>query len=282
MRDAKPAELTPTTPRIAFRRYGTSGPPVLFIMGFGVRGAAWTPQVQELERDHRIVAVDHRGVGSSPDAPRGPLTMRAMARDMVRVLDAVAWESAHVVGTSMGGMIAQELALVAPGRVRSLTLIATHAGGRRAVPSLRGLYLLGRSLLLPRRSLEQAYQLLYPKHYVTAENRTAILEHWRQIGRPARPPVLLAQAAAIARHDTRRRLRKVRAPTLVVRPGMDVLISPRWSDELAGAIPGARLLRFDDAGHGVTHQKAAELNRALRAHIGRAEQSVLAVAEASG
>jgi pimeloyl-ACP methyl ester carboxylesterase len=247
-------------------------------MGFGVRGAAWTPQVEDLQRDHRVITTDHRGVGSSPDQPRGPLTMREMATDILRVLDAVAWESAHIVGSSMGGMIAQQLALQAPARIRSLTLIATHAGGPRAWPTPRGFYLLWRSLMMPRQSIEQACALLYPKHYVTPENREKIIEHWRQCGRPARPTVLLAQAAAVARHDTRRRLRSISAPTLVVRPGMDVLISPRASDDLANGIPGARLLRFDDAGHGVTHQKATELNAALRAHIGRAEQSVLAVA----
>jgi len=194
------------------------------------------------------------------------------------VMAAVGWDSAHVVGTSMGGMIAQELALQEPARVRSLTLIATHAG--RALPSPLAIYLLTRSMALPRQSVEHAYRLLYPRHYVTPENRAAILEHWRQIGRPAHPQVLVAQAAAIARHDTRKRLAGLHVPTLVVRPGMDVLVPPRHSDLLARTIPGATLLRFDDAGHGVTHQKADELNGALRTHIARAERGDRSVAAA--
>jgi 3-oxoadipate enol-lactonase len=278
MRDKRPAEFTATSPRLAFRRYGEGGPPILFLMGFGVRGAAWTPQVQHFQRDHRVVTMDNRGVGSSPDRPRGALTMQMMAEDAMRVMAAVGWDNAHIVGTSMGGMIAQELALQEPARVRSLTLIATHAG--RAFPTPLALYLLARSMVLPRQSIEHAYRLLYPRHYVTPENRAAILEHWRQIGRPAHPKVLMAQAAAIARHDTRKRLAVLRIPTLVVRPGMDILVPPAHSDVLARASPGAALLRFDDAGHGVTHQKADELNRALRSHIARAEHGDKSVAAA--
>jgi len=273
-----PDEFTTTSPRLAFRRFGTSGPPILFIMGFGVRGKAWLPQVEAFKHDHQVVTMDNRGVGASPDRPRGALTMQMMAEDVLRVMAAVGWDSAHIVGTSMGGMIAQELALQEPARVRSLTLIATHAG--RALPTPRALYYLTRSMMLPRQSLEQSYQLLYPRHYITPENRAAILEHWRQIGRPAHPQVLVAQAAAIARHDTRKRLAGLHIPTLVVRPGMDLLVPPRHSDLLARTIPGAQLLRFDDAGHGVTHQKAEELNGALRTHIARAERSDRSVAAA--
>ena len=266
-------QLTPTFPRLAFRRQGAGGAPVLLLMGFGMPGSAWEPQTGDLARDHQLVVVDNRGVGASPDPPGRRLTMRDMAEDAARVLDACGLASAHVVGISMGGMIAQELALCAPERVRSLSLIATHPGGSPAAwPRPRALYLLVRSMAFPRRSFESLCRLLYPREYVAA-HRDAIRQHWRSLGRPAGRAVLLAQAGAIARHDTRRRLAAVRVPTLVVRPGRDILIPPRQSDRLARAIPLATLLRFDDAGHGVHQQKARELNAALRAHIEQAESA---------
>ena len=120
--------FTPTAPRIAYTIHGTSGPPVLLVMGLGMRGVVWRPQVEVLERDHRLLTFDNRGIGESDDAP-GPWRIPDMAEDALRVLDAARFSSAHVVGVSMGGMIAQELALRAPRRVRSLTLIVTPPPG---------------------------------------------------------------------------------------------------------------------------------------------------------
>ena len=88
-----------------------------------------------------------------------------------------------------------------------------------------------------------------------------------RLGRPPALRTVLGQLHAVMRHSTESRLSRVQHPTLLVRPGLDILIRPSQTDRLAARIPGARVLRFDDAGHGVTFQKAAELNHALRGHF---------------
>ncbi len=110
-----------------WEEYG-SGPPVLLIMGLSFTHEMWFRALPWLAPRYRVIAFDNRGTGRS-DAPRGPYTIRQMASDARVVLDAAGIEAAHVVGASMGGMIAQELALSFPRRVRSLVLACTTHGG---------------------------------------------------------------------------------------------------------------------------------------------------------
>lgn len=106
------------------------GVPVLLIQGVGVAGRAWAPQIDALDQVFQLAWYDARGIGQSP----GPVgSVADMARDALEVLDALGWDSAHVVGHSLGGVIAQQLALDAPERVRSLTLMCTFARGGAAL-----------------------------------------------------------------------------------------------------------------------------------------------------
>jgi pimeloyl-ACP methyl ester carboxylesterase len=261
---------------VAYTLEGNEGPPVLLIMGFGMRGGVWRPQIDALREDHRVVFYDHLGLGDSDPAP--PVqSMRKMAADAERVLDALSWPDAHVVGVSMGGMIAQELALTAPGRVRSLTLIATHAGGiRAALPRVEGLarFVEANVARGPEKRVEALKKLLYTPDFL---ERVDVVKLDRRIADMAgvRAPraTLAGHLRAVLRHRTRTRLPALRMPTMVVRPGRDLLIHPKNGDVIARAIPGARLVRFDDAGHGVTFQCAQELNAELSRHIEAAEHA---------
>src|SRR5271165_6568150 len=106
-----------------------SGPPLLLIMGMSGTALHWgEPFLEPLRRDFDVIAYDHRGVGASSRL-EGPVTIAEMAEDAAGLLDALGLDSAHVVGISMGGMIAQELALAQPARVRTLTLGCTYCGG---------------------------------------------------------------------------------------------------------------------------------------------------------
>ncbi len=285
MAEAAPGpRYTSSAPRLAYFTAGSSGSRVLLVMGFGMRASVWKPQIDALERDHRLCAFDNRGIGASEGAP-GAYTMSLLARDALRVMDAVGFERAHLVGVSMGGMIAQEMALAAEHRFESLALIATHAGGPLArIPAAEGIRSFVRAQVgSPSARLAALTDLLYPPGFVASFDRGALERRMAEtVGGRARHETLLSQLAAIGRHDTRRRLGRLRLPTLVVRPGKDILVRPSCSDELARRIPHARVLRLDDAGHGCIFQSAAPLAEALRAHFAAAEARGAAAREAAG
>jgi 3-oxoadipate enol-lactonase len=260
----------------------------LLIMGFGMRGAVWRPQVDALRRDHRVVFYDHLGVGESDDLPGFALlraiakrtpravhpTIASMADDALRVLDAVGWTDAHIVGVSMGGMIAQELTLRAPERVRSLTLIATHAGGvRSALPRAEGLRRFAQANFGPRAARIAALKrLLYTPEFLARAGLDKMDQRFMEMaGKRAPQRTVLGHLGAVLRHRTRDRLGAIHAPTLVLRPGRDILVHPRNSDVIARAIPHARVVRFEDAGHGVTFQCAKGVNEEIARHVAEAE-----------
>lgn len=243
--------------------------PVLLIMGFGFSGKAWRPQVTAIQEHHPVVWFDNRGIGES-GAVHDPYDMGDLADDAAGLLDHLGWKQAHVVGVSMGGMIAQEVALRHTHRVRSLTLIATIAGGTLAkLPTARGLRLFVRAQTQRGAGrLEALTTLLYPPGQ-RAEPGTV------QPGfdQPPARRTILWQLRAILRHDTRARLEQLRhVPTLVVKPERDILVRPSHSDRIHRAIPNARLSRYDDAGHAVTAQCARRLNAELLAHFAAADR----------
>jgi len=105
------------------------GPPVILIQGIGVVGGCWRPQVEYLSKSSQTLFFDNRGIGKSEPCD-GAITIGAMADDTRAIMDAVGWDSAHVVGHSMGGIIAQQFALDCPKRVRSLSLLCTFGRGK--------------------------------------------------------------------------------------------------------------------------------------------------------
>jgi pimeloyl-ACP methyl ester carboxylesterase len=261
--------------RLAYGQRGDAGSPVLLIMGFTVPGSAWVHQVPALAARHRVAWYDHRGCGASRAAP-GPYTMDLLAADARLLLDHLDWPAAHVVGVSMGGMVAQHLALAEPDRVRSLTLIATHAGGFQArAPRALGLWRFLQANLGRRAArFEALKRLLFPDDFLSACD-----PDWLQqvlladFGRPVPFASRLSQLAAVMRHDTRRHLTRLAPlPTLVVVAERDLLVRPAATRRLSAGIPGARLHVFPEAGHGVIRQCHAALNRLLLGHFAAADE----------
>jgi 3-oxoadipate enol-lactonase len=226
--------------RIAYETRG-AGEPLLLMHGLGYGRWGWEPLLEPLADDFRVLFYDNRGIGDS-DVPPGPYTARQLAQDAVAVLDAAGVESADVVGTSLGGMAAQELALGFPERVRRLVLACTTPGGLSAYPMPQQTVdlMLAAPTLAPevalRRFVENA---LAPGASETLVDRILSL----RLANPFDPKGWHAQAAAGVAFDALDRVSRIEAPTLVVTGTEDVVVDPRNSELLAGRVPDARLER---------------------------------------
>ncbi|MDE3096792.1 MAG: alpha/beta fold hydrolase [Chloroflexota bacterium] len=193
--------------RIYFESHG-SGEPLLLIAGFGSNTTVYWANIPELARHFRVIAIDPRGSGRS-DAPPGPYTMSQLAEDCRAVLDACGVDAAHVAGASMGGMIAQHLALRFPGRVRGLVLACTTPGLPHHVPppdEAVALFMEAAGIADPAKAVRATYPLNYSDAYAAAHDaqivaRALANEHLRST-----PEGRAAQLAAVQGHDTYDRL----------------------------------------------------------------------------
>lgn len=265
---------TKDKPSLSYTRWGDTGPKVILIMGFGMRGSAWKPQIDGLEKHCQLVTFDNRGVGESDDISE-PISMLDIAKDASRVLDSLDWtEGVHVVGVSMGGMAAQELLLYQPDRFASLSLIATHAGGKTSfLPPPKGVYrFLATQFSSDKNRQKTLARLLYPKEFLQTCNTENLRARMQlQIGSPASRTTLRHQLRAIRQHNTHKRLKTISQPTLVVKPERDILVRPKHSETLCKGLPNASILSIADAGHGVTYQSSELLNSQLLHHFQSAE-----------
>jgi len=235
--------------RIAWERHG-SGPPLLLVHGLGYARCGWEPVLPGLAERFEVLLFDNRGIGES-DAPPGPYTAAELAGDAVQVLDEASVDRAHVVGTSLGGMVAQELALSAPGRVDRLVLACTTPGGANAHPMpQQTVALMAEAATLEpavamRRLVENA---LAPATVATRpELVERILAH--RLETAQQPAAWAAQAAAGATFDSFDRLAALTAPTLVQHGDEDVVVDPRNADLLVELLPDGRLERYRACGH---------------------------------
>ena len=226
------------------------GEPVLLVMGFGGDHLAWGMQLPVLAQRYRVIAFDNRGVGQS-DVPDHPYTTRMMADDAAGLLAALGVEGAHVIGLSMGGMIAQELALSHPGRVRTLQLHATYARPDGYLRALVAAWRAVRSALGREEALRtMALWLFTPAAYnERPEFVETVLQTALASPHPQSLTGFLRQSEAVVAHDTLYRLSAIRCPTLVSVGDEDVLVPPRFSRELAARIPGAELVVIPRGGH---------------------------------
>lgn len=257
--------------RLWYETFGERGSPVMLVMGFGISGRAWRPQIEALRHHHQVCIFDHRGIADS-EPSRTPYDFTTLSDDALALADHLGFEAPHWVGVSMGGMLCQHLAVRYPERMRSLTLIATHPGGkiREMLPTFRGLRLFIRANTQEGdKRIESLRQLLYPPSHLSSVDPAAAFDAnaMEKFARPAAGNTKKSQLRSILRHNLVRELQQLTVPTLIVRPGQDILVRPEHSDRLHGLIPRSKMLRFDDAGHGVTGQCAKDLNAALMQHF---------------
>ena len=269
---------------IAYRAVGSrDGEAVLLIMGLGGSGRMWWRLEPHVAAEHLALLIDNRGTGDSQRIS-GRISMRDMANDAVSVLDAAGVERAHVVGASMGGMIAQHVALDHRDRVSSLVLACTTAGGRSGPPPWR---LLASTALRPLVGPGRTMRLVAPVLYApTTRERhpDRLRDDLRRRVEDATPGnTLYAQMGAIAGHDTRSRLAELAGvPTLVLHGEEDALVPPAGGRRLAEAIPGARLHTIPGAGHVLTTDAEDEVADAILDHLRAASSASVPRRKAGG
>jgi 3-oxoadipate enol-lactonase len=251
-----------------------SGPALLFVMGFTASRFQWLGFERRFRATHRVISFDNRGVGET-SAPPGPYSIKQMAGDALGLLDALSIERFSVVGVSMGGMIAQELCLLAPSRVDRVVLGCTHAGGRRLVPpgpevaerfagigkrpageTLRGLIEL---------NLSAAFRAARP------EVVDLLIEHG--LAHKMNTQGFFGQMTALASHDMDARLPQLAAPTLVLSGDDDRLVPVGNSLAIAASVPGAALEVLPGAGHMFWVERADEAEAAVRSFLAPVEKA---------
>jgi pimeloyl-ACP methyl ester carboxylesterase len=245
-----------------------SGEPLLLIQGMSGTHLSWgRPFSSLLERDFEVISFDNRGIGLSR-AGADPFSIAEMAADTAELLDALELESAHVLGISMGGMIAQELALAHPDRLRSLTIGCSYCGGE------------GSQLMDPAdfQSLVEAmasgdrdrvframYELNLSPGFRAEESRYADFTEMAS-SLPARQQTIGLQVQAIAAHDTQDRLPGISTPTLVIHGTVDRVLGYPNGPLIASRIPDARLETYEDVGHMFWWEQPDRSAELIRAH----------------
>jgi pimeloyl-ACP methyl ester carboxylesterase len=271
--DTGPSYVQVDDARLAYSRRG-EGPSVVLIQGIGVHGEGWRPQVDALAGKYSCLWFDNRGVGNS-QPPARRLSVDRMARDTVAILDAVNWTDAHVIGHSLGGLVALRLALSAPDRVRSLSLLCTLARGRDAGASMRMAWIGLRSRLGTRRTRRAAFlEILAPPDALRGVDRDRMaLDAAPLFGHDLadHPPIEDQQLAALRAEDVTSELHRIAAPTLVVSAAHDPISPPALGRALAAAIRGARYELLSDQAHGAPILAADAVNALLLAHLAAVE-----------
>ena len=246
-----------------------AGFPVLLIMGLGAPGDKWAPTVAGLRDDFRCITFDNRGAGRSWKPEQPAYSTDEMAEDAVGVLDALGIARAAVIGTSMGGAIAQKLALAHPERVQALVLTSTYASVsftfRRAIETLSdAIDKLDRVTfkhLNQWMSFSHTFQNAHPEALAAAEAEDFAYPY------PMPVYAFRAQCAACLAHDTAARLGELAMPTLVAAGGEDLYMTAEKTREMTDGIPNSRLYLCGHGGHVHQWEQAEAYNRAVRAFL---------------
>ena len=255
-----------------------SGYPFVLIQGLGMDKIGWKWQQDEFSKYYKVVVFDNRGVGRS-DKPKGLYTTQQMAEDAKLLMDRLDIDKAHIMGLSMGGMIAQHLAINYPQKVNKLILAVTYA---KPSDIVKDILRMGTKLIagVEVEDLEQIKQidaknieiktimefmlnLTLTQQFIN-ENKEEIEEIFNEI-LSTNPQVeaFLSQVYATQTHDTLDKLNKITSPTLVITGTKDILVPPECSDILAENIKGSKLIKLDNAPHALNWENKDEFNRVV-------------------
>ncbi len=252
---------------LSYDRAG-DGPPLLLIMGMSGTKHHWGDSLlAELHNDFDTIVYDHRDAGDSTRTGQ-PFTIAELAEDAAGLLAALEIDSAHVMGISMGGMIAQELVLAHPDRLRSLTLGCTYCGGEGSVLASEGVMRRLAEAMTSgdrERAIRAAFEVNVSPGFAADEQAwVKFRATGMQYGLPVE--VIMRQMQAIAGHDTSARLPGVHTPTLVVHGTLDELLPVQNGHMIAGLIEGSRLEIYEGVGHMFFLEEPKRTAQLLREH----------------
>ena len=251
-----------------FYKVGGQDDPLVLIMGLGADHRSWGPQISAFKHDFTMLTFDSRGIGKSARVTE-PYTLRTLADDVIGLMDHVGFGKAHVLGVSLGGMVAQEVAINYPERVRKLVLVSTTPGGGGpetmhpellkatgfkdgSMPSAAGVKDV---------DVKKFIGPLVSLAFNRWRYRLFLVPLARVYMRLGGIGGIAAQFRAVQDHDTRDRLGLIKAPTLVITGAADRVVPPSWSDVLATRIPNARLVKVEGGSHAFHMEMKDRFNR---------------------
>ncbi len=253
-----------------------SGPPLVLIEGLGYASWMWTMQTDDLSKDHKLIIFDNRGVGKS-DKPNYPYTINMFSDDLKAVLDSTNEMSAHILGVSMGGMIAQEFALRHPERVRSLILVSTHHGGPDVEPAPQDV--LQAMFGEPPPDIKSEKELyIYKMSYAFAkgwiEKNRKLLEKIIELRLKEIPPweAYMNQVHAAVTFNASKEVSKINKPVLIIHGEQDRVVPVSNALKLHSKIKNSMLIILKNTGHLLIIERAKDFNNLVREFVKNVEK----------
>lgn len=240
------------------------GEPLVMIAGITLNTSFWFKAIPVFSREYRLIVFDNRGAGQS-DQPDIPYTTEMMADDLAGLLDVIGIASTHILGHSMGGMIAQQFVLRHPKRVRSLILECTYCGGPGSsmMTGPEAMRFVQRMPSLSGKELMMDFLRLFMTQKFFDDNPGMMQQMLGQLMKhPATPQGSGRQGQAIMGHNAYDRLPEIKSPTLVIAGDVDKMIPVENSRIIASRIPNAELVILKNAGH-ILIEAAEESNRII-------------------
>ena len=238
---------------IYYEVHGPSeAPPIVFIGGWASYRWIWFRQIPAFKERYRCIVFDNRGAGRS-SKPDYPYTMEMFADDTVGLMKSLNIENAHILGISMGGLIAQQIAISYPQKVRSLVLISTNFGGPNAIPmddrTMALLIALPTETLSKEQAREMRYRATFSPQFLQ-ENRLVMeqIDEWAE-WHPAPVYAQVHQSLAVGAFNAESELKQISAPTLIIHGDSDLAVPPKNAELLADSISTSKLILIEGGSH---------------------------------
>jgi pimeloyl-ACP methyl ester carboxylesterase len=249
-----------------FYKVQGQGEALVLVPGLGAGHTAWFRQLHAFKKHYQVIAFDPRSIGRS-DRPKQPYAFKALADDVVGLMDHLAIKRAHILGQSLGGLVAQEVAIDYPDRVLKLVLVSsTVAGGDTNPTNPELMETLGyrgedKDIDFSKMNTRKTMNAVIGMSFNNRPYRKAMQFLSRFFVKPEMFDGLSDQLRAISGHNTVDRLQLIKAQTLVITGAEDRIVSPHSSEVLADKIPNAKLIMVKDGSHGFNVEMTSRFNR---------------------